>query len=466
MKQLRTLGKMAACMVVVTALSACGGGGGGGGSTATTPASSLAGPAGKAVQGPVKGATVFADNLAGGNRMVQDASELFAVTDVNGSFQLPTKPAYSHVLVSAGGIDILTNQPAIRMIAPAGSANVTPLTTLVALDTTGTVQAKIEAILPAGARFDTDLSSICSPAAILLVKAVETAVQAVSTAIGTDASDKISPAQLAAIQAEVAASIAAEIAKPDMTALRLGTPNTIASTTSMAVSSALANIAAAPGNANIAITPAAAAAAEQAVFDSIITTSIALVGSANLTKPASTSAVSGGEAALVTPTVATAIVAATTSATATIAADPGLVTAATPPVYNPPPVAMVAAPSVTASLPDNGVTVAGGTRPVLSVTFTADMLAAVGDAGSAVNPVNWVVKAGTTTIGLGAITYNGATRTFSTMPAAGLPSGTTVTVTIKRGVKSAAGVGMINDVTWSFLTSVTGTTGSSGGGGI
>ncbi len=71
MKHFRRLRKIAVCMAAVSALGACGGGGGGGSaSTATTPAPSLAGPVGKAVQGPVKGATVFADSLAGGSRMV------------------------------------------------------------------------------------------------------------------------------------------------------------------------------------------------------------------------------------------------------------------------------------------------------------------------------------------------------------------------------------------------------------
>ena len=463
MKNSKVFGKKILCFSALLLLSACGGG-----TTSSPSPSAPSGQAGKIAQGPVKGATVYADSLAGGTRMVQDANEIFAITDANGNFQLPAQPTYPHVLVSRGGTDTLTNQPAIQMIAPAGSNNVTPLTTLVALDTTGTVQAKIEALLPAGAKFDADISTVTSPAALLLVKSVETAVQTMTSAISADSGSQVSAVQLASIQTAVISSVVDEIAT--MTAgsatATLSNPTTLAASMAKAVTTAATDISAAPSNTNITISTDAATAAGASVATAVTVTATAIVGAANLNTEASTTAVSGGEAAIITPAAATTINNAITTASTTIAADAGLTTTITPPAYTPTPVVVVSAPFVTSFAPGNGASIAGGIKPVISATFNEAMLASATDAGSAANPANWVVKAGLTTITLSAITYDTATRTFSTTPAANLPNGATITVTIKSAVKSAAGAGMTNDVSWSFTTAPTGSTGSGGSGGI
>src|SRR6266567_4576965 len=114
------------------------------------------GPSGRLTQGPVGGAVIFADEVSSGTRFVRDDGEIQTTTDATtGIFTLPSEPGYAYILVSVGGTDQLTNQPAMQLIAPSGSANVTPLTTLVALDTTGLVKAKIEAL---GTSFDVDIS--------------------------------------------------------------------------------------------------------------------------------------------------------------------------------------------------------------------------------------------------------------------------------------------------------------------
>jgi hypothetical protein len=297
------------------------------------------GPQGRITQGPVVGATVFADSLVAGSgsKFVQDAGEISATTDANGDFALPSQPAYSHVLVSKGGTDKLTSQPAMQMVAPAGSKNVTPLTTLVALDTTGTVKAKIEALLPAGTKFDTDISTSTSQAALLLSQAVETTVRAMTQAISKDSGSNVSAAQLAAIQTQIMKDVAAEIAKPATTTAILSTPNTLASTV---ISAAVTATAAAINNdnasySNIDISPTAATAAAATVVTAVTTTAVQICGSGNLNNQANTTT-SIKEDTIITPTAVSNIITAVTTAANTISADPGLTATATPPTFTPP----------------------------------------------------------------------------------------------------------------------------------
>jgi len=133
------------CFLLLSLLTVVVYGCGGGGSASTPNTTSV--QTGSVVQGPVRGATVFADNVAAGTRFVQDAGEISAPTDSTGGFFLPSFPSYDFVLVSMGGTDSITGQPALLLLAPAGSANISPLTTLVALDTTKAIQAKLEALM-------------------------------------------------------------------------------------------------------------------------------------------------------------------------------------------------------------------------------------------------------------------------------------------------------------------------------
>lgn len=176
--------------------------GGGGSATTSSP------PSGKLVQGPVSGATVFADRVVGGTKFVLDADEVRVTTDVNGRYVLPSTPSYNYVLVSKGGTDTLSGQPAIQLLAQPGSANITVLTTLVTLDTTNTLYKKIQAMQPVTAPIDFDVSTSSTPATLLMMKSVEIAVQSITSAITSKTSGTISDAQLADIQMQAMQQIA------------------------------------------------------------------------------------------------------------------------------------------------------------------------------------------------------------------------------------------------------------------
>lgn len=291
-----------------------------------------AGPSGRLVQGPVLDATVFADNVAGGVRFAQDANEVFTVTNpITGDFILPSTPGYNYILVSKGGTDKLTGQPAIQMLAPAGSANVTPLTTLVALDTTGTVKAKLQALMPAGASYDADISVTASPAVLLVAKSIETMVQSMTNAVIAKAgSATISANQLAAIQAQTIQAISVEFAKPAVTAASMAAPATLSTSLQSAATTAVTSINAT--NSNIAI-PSATATAIAA--SSVTATASAL----SIGETASTTAVQGGENAAISAQVAQQFVTAVNTQSVTAAAT--ITATATPTSYTQPVVQVV-----------------------------------------------------------------------------------------------------------------------------
>lgn len=311
-----------------------------------------AGPSGRLVQGPVLNATVFADNVSGGVRFAQDANEVSTTTStVTGDFELPSTPGYNYILVSKGGIDKLTEQPAIQMIAPAGSANITPLTTLVALDTTGTVKAKLQSL---GVSYDADISTTASPAAILVVKSVETMVQSLTQAVVASAgSDTISAEQIATVQAQTMQAIATEFAKPGVTATTLTTTASLSTALQSAATTAATNIGAA--NTNITI-PAGTATT---IASSSVT---ATAGALSIGATASTGTVSGGETALITPTAAQAFVDAVAAESAAAAAT--ITATETPTSYTPPTIPVVTPVTV---IDTTGTT--GGTSGGTGVTF-------------------------------------------------------------------------------------------------
>jgi hypothetical protein len=209
-------------------------------------------PSGKLAQGPVSGATIFADRIGGGTRFVWDIDEVKAPSDASGNYRLPTVPTYNYVLVSKGGTDTLTGLPAIQMLAPAGSINITPLTTLIALDSTNTLYLKLQKLQPTIAPLDFDISTSATPATLLLVKSVETAVQSISSAV-IAGGFTISDQQLADIQFQAFQRIALGFAA---TTEKLETPAGLKIALTAGVSAAITAINAAS---NIEINPAAAA---------------------------------------------------------------------------------------------------------------------------------------------------------------------------------------------------------------
>ncbi|MDT8420822.1 MAG: hypothetical protein RQ754_10365 [Desulfuromonadales bacterium] len=128
---------------------------------------------GSVVQGPVSGALVIADR--NGNYLL-DANEASTYTDENGDFNdlvIPDNYGF-YVLVSVGGVDRVTQKPALPMLAPAGAKNITPVTTLVAL-APAAQQAELIADLNGltGGSYDDDPSVAAPVAFVSLVKAIE-----------------------------------------------------------------------------------------------------------------------------------------------------------------------------------------------------------------------------------------------------------------------------------------------------
>jgi len=305
-------------VVLTAALSGCGD-------------STAQGPNGRSVQGPVLGAVIFADNVASGTRFSLDSGEIFTTTDaVTGDFTLPSVPGYNYILVSKGGTDKLTGQPALQMLAPAGSANVTPLTTLVALDTTGSVKAKLQALMP-GFSFDSDISTSASQSVLLVVKSVENMVQALNQSISTAAgSNTISAAQSAQVQFQTMQAIAQQFAQPAVTAATLSAPASLSNALQTAASAAANSIQ--TENSNITISGATAIGlASRAV------TSTATALSVGAT--ATSTPIVGGETTAITASVAQTLTNAVASSSATAAT--AITVTETPAVYNPPPISVV-----------------------------------------------------------------------------------------------------------------------------
>jgi hypothetical protein len=106
--------------------------------TTETPAVSLSG---KLSQTYVNGATIFADKIIDGTTLgnyTQDTNEVSTTSDDTGQFDLDIPAGYNdYVLVSKGGMveDASGNSvPAHPMLAPAGARNITPVTTIAALE--------------------------------------------------------------------------------------------------------------------------------------------------------------------------------------------------------------------------------------------------------------------------------------------------------------------------------------------
>jgi hypothetical protein len=314
------------------------------------------GQSGRLVQGPVTGATLFADNVSGGVRFTLDAGEASTKTDATtGNFILPSVPGYNYILVSKGGTDKLTGLPAMQMLAPAGSANVTPLTTLVALDTTGTVKAKLEALMTGG-KYDTDISTTASPAILLVAKSVETIVQTITSAITASAaagSNTISSSQMASIQAQTMKAIAVEFAKTTVTAETLSEPDNLTTTLQTATTTAATSINAA--NTNITISAATATAIATSAVSATATAFALGVGDTALI-----TAITGGENAVMTQSAAQFFLNAVNDQSITITAT------TTPTIYTPPTIVVVTPITV----PDPNITGAtGGSSDGTGVNF-------------------------------------------------------------------------------------------------
>jgi len=261
--------RFAGALLLVSGLTACGGGAGGGaGATVTTPPLE-----GKLVQGPVKGATVYADRIGSGNEYLLDQAEqdYSSSTGNTGAYTLPAPPSGygNYRLVSTGGtyssVDsagATVEKPAMQMIAPMGAKNITPLTTLVALNPA--LQAKIEAT--GITSYDIDISAAtATPAALLLSKSVESVVEALGKVLDPNES-KLSDAALAHIQNETMAAIATSLSS---TSVNFTEPATLQAGLKTAISAAVTKIS--ETGSGITVAPGDVAAIATAVSSTVDT---------------------------------------------------------------------------------------------------------------------------------------------------------------------------------------------------
>ena len=265
------------------------------------PAPAVVLPAGNVVQGPVQGATVFADRTDGGTAGVLDAEEkaFSAVTDATGNFRIPAAPTYPYQLVSIGGTDTITNQPAITMRAEGGTAGsavttnvVTPLTTLVALAPAAQRDALRTTIRSLGVEPNARIDQGITPAAAALVKAVTTMINQVTEVIRLSTTDdKLPTSATSAIQTQLVTSLASSLA--GATANSLGSAAGIATVTKNAASAApttLANDSSKAGGVTItanAATVTAVAAAVETSTTSVVNAIQTASGGSLATTPAS-----------------------------------------------------------------------------------------------------------------------------------------------------------------------------------
>jgi len=148
-----------------------------GGSSSSTPAAVTdTTVTGSVVQGPVVGAKVIADLLPANYTL--DSDETYTFTDDNGDFKDLVIPAVygDYVLVSLGGVDTISGEPALPMLAPAGAKNITPLTTLVALTPAAdrdALIADLNTLAGEGNSYDSDPSVGAATDFVVLTQVVE-----------------------------------------------------------------------------------------------------------------------------------------------------------------------------------------------------------------------------------------------------------------------------------------------------
>lgn len=191
-------------LALILALGGCGGGGGGTGNTGNTGGTQTSTLSGKAVDGYIKGATVFCD---ANNNGVQDPGEVSAITGDQGDFTLGS--ACASILVGSGGTDISTGYAFKGVLkAPSGAKIVSPLTTLLADSGLTNAQLVKALSLPQG----TDLTQAdpVAPGNAAIMKktlAAQQIVQQMANLMGTETT----PAALSRLYTMVAKSLASAL---------------------------------------------------------------------------------------------------------------------------------------------------------------------------------------------------------------------------------------------------------------
>ncbi len=323
----------------------------------------VAAPGGAVVQGPVSGAIVFADRIPAGQvrgNGIVDADEkaYSTTTDSTGNWKLTAVPTYDYEIVSLGGTDTITSQPAITMRAEGGKAGqtvtsqaVTPLTTLVQLTPEANRAALKTTIQSLGVAYNAKIDEGITPAAAALVKAVTTTasmvVEVLNTAAGgNDNTRLLSTQAVKSVQTEVLAALATNLV--GKTATQLDTGAEIASITQAATTSAVTAMAAdssKAGGVTLALNNAAISQVAQSVATSTTTVVDAIAGAPGVSL-ANTAASIKPEAQIVTQNVSAAIET-QTSASAAQQALQGVTVTVTPPTNTAPTITGAASASGT-----------------------------------------------------------------------------------------------------------------------
>jgi len=307
------------------------------------------------------------------------------------------------------------------MVAPAGMTRVTPLTTLVAMDTTGTVGAKIESL---GVARDANISQNATTAALLLAKSVETVIQVLNRSFADRGASTL---VLQELQAAFMKAITQEIAKTGTTTATLTNPVSLEALLTAALNTALGNINTTYGILHVNNI--------NAVAQSVAST---VNGVATALGPISTSGAVSEASALSSTALANISNAITTQVTN----NNGNVAVGADVIF----------PTVTSTFP------ADGAVSVSSKTITATFSEAMDPA--TITTGTFIVSNGA----IGTILYDQGTLT-ATFTANTLNYSTAYTVTIS-GAKDLAGNAVVNK-TWTFTTmQPTGSTGGSGGTGF
>ncbi|WP_074655209.1 hypothetical protein [Terriglobus roseus] len=392
-------------------------------------------------------------------------------TSSTGTFTLPTTPSYKYVVVSQGGTDSITGKTALTMLSPGGAASVSPLTTLVELDTTGNLAATLNSLLPAGKTFDSDLTagSGLTPAAMVFLNSVMTAATTLTTAIqdaATKSGTTLTAQQLNNINLTVLSQIASQFAATPVASLT--NTATVASGLQTSLCSAINGVASSNSNitglscsiaATIANTSVAVAAnvvgnaTGNNALKAVTPTSVQTSGVAVSTTPAVTEStvMTASNTQLVTNAITS-----TASSSST-----GLTVTSTPTTYTPPVIAVANNPSVVGY---NLVAVASGNLwdvRQFTITFSDDMVASgAGDSSyshSVLNPANYQFSQ------TGCTPTSYASKVLS-LTCGNLPSGA-FTVTLAKSSStagawaSATSLGLLTTVSKTFsLTAATGST--------
>ncbi len=404
-------------------------------------------PAGTVVQGPVSGATVWADRVTTalplGNK-IQDADEDFTTTNALGKFQYGKKPAYNYINRSKGGTDTVTNKPALPMASPAGSNTVTPITTMVAsLPTVAeqdALKTKIEAIM-GSEKYDADPSKQITPAALALTKSIESAMTVAAAAVESAAgAATITTTQLSQVMTTVAASIATELAKPATTTATLTSATQLGTLMGTATTAAATTMNSDTTLANIAFSNVAAIGTAVNDACKAISTEIA------------TQTGTGAEAMAIAPStkipeqvvvqeIANVIEAnqniAVTKCEDTVVAVPVVVDTTAPAVANAGAAVTPAAGAV--NVPVKSPVTISFTKPMDPATITSTTFSLVPTAGGGAVAAT--------------ITYNSSTNTAIVTPNADLTAGISYTATFTTGAKDlSANLGITANKVWSFTT--------------